>query len=182
MANKTKELPNGKLHQSQTHIYISLVVISILTLIVLVPSIFEYLRINSLEFIILIRKEYSHKQVDTVMDMLSAMGDKYGIFLSVCFALAVLNTNNYLLLCNVSAVGVAVNILVKMIIRDARPYFYSPDYKPVSCDFEYGSPSGHAQSVTSFYLSFLTLIMSQYGIVNKKKLLYVLGYLYCFFM
>jgi membrane-associated phospholipid phosphatase len=107
------------------------------------------------------------------------MADKYGIFLAVCFSLAVLNTENYLLLINTSSIGVCVNIIVKMIIRDARPYFYSSEYKPVSCDFEYGSPSGHAQSVTTFYLTLITLVLKQYDFSQKSKtLMYLGGYSY----
>ncbi|CAI2372579.1 unnamed protein product [Moneuplotes crassus] len=180
-----KSVSNGAIAQppaSKAGLYIALVVISLLTMILMVPSVFEWLRSNSLEVIITIRKDYSQKNLDKLMDLISAMGDKYGIFLALCCALAVLNMNNYLMLIGVSSFGVAVNLLVKMLIRDARPYFYSPDYQPVSCDFEYGSPSGHGQSVTTFYLSFITLLVRQYGLQNKKLTLYVVGYSYCVFM
>ena len=128
----SKNPVNSLPQKSRAHVYIALIIISIATLIVMIPSVFEWLRVNSLEIIIIIRKDYSNAKLDKAMDLMSAMGDKYGIFLSLCFALAVLNTNNYLLLVGVSSFGVAVNILVKMMIRDARPYFYSTDFKPVS--------------------------------------------------
>ena len=129
---RSKNPVNSRPQKSRAHVYIALIIISIATLIVMIPSVFEWLRVNSLEIIIIIRKDYSNAKLDKAMDLMSAMGDKYGIFLSLCFALAVLNTNNYLLLVGVSSFGVAVNILVKMMIRDARPYFYSTDFKPVS--------------------------------------------------
>lgn len=128
----SKNPVNSQPQKPRAHVYIALIIISIATLIVMIPSVFEWLRVNSLEIIIIIRKDYSNAKLDKAMDLMSAMGDKYGIFLSLCFALAVLNTNNYLLLVGVSSFGVAVNILVKMMIRDARPYFYSTDFKPVS--------------------------------------------------
>lgn len=168
--------------QSKGLLYVALIIISGLTMLLAVPSIFEWLRLNSLDLIIEIRQNYSHNGVDKVMDLISAMGDKYGIFLSLCFALAVLDMNNYLMLIGVSSFGVASNLLVKMLIRDARPYFYSAEYQPVSCDFEYGSPSGHGQSVTTFYLSFITLLVKQYGLKKQKAKLYFLGYTYCIFM
>lgn len=67
-------------------------------------------------------------------------------------------------------------------VRDARPYFYSSEYAPVKCDFEYGSPSGHAQAATSFFLTFLTLVLKEYNIKKHKKLLYAVVLLYCGFI
>lgn len=183
MKIKTNGIKNGVHSESKLPAIAAWVIMGVLTLIVCIPSVFEYLRLTSLQYIIVIRKEYSHDYSDFIMNLLSAMGDKYGIFVMNWVALAILNQTNYLMLLNVSSVSVGLNIIVKMLIRDARPYFYTSEYQPVSCDFEYGSPSGHAQSVTSFYLSLVTLIIKQYNITgHRKTIYYVLGYFYCFFI
>ncbi|CAI2373005.1 unnamed protein product [Moneuplotes crassus] len=177
-----KAQTQNEVQQSKTLVYVSLIVISILTIVVCIPSVFEWFRLSSLDLIILIRRDFAHEKIDKLVDMTSALGDKYGVFLCLCLAVALLDMNNYLSLIGVSTFGVAVNLLVKMMIRDERPYFYSTDYQPVSCNFEYGSPSGHGQTVTTFHLSFLTVFIRQYGIKNRKFLLYVAGYAFCIFM
>ena len=138
------------------------------------PPVFEYLRVKSLEFIILVRKEYSYEKVDFSMNLLSNLADKYGIALGFCVANVVLSPVNGQILLAAGSLSVSFNILAKMLVRDARPYFYSGEYIPVSCDFEYGSPSGHAQSATSFFLTFLTLIRREYHITKYKKTSYAI--------
>jgi membrane-associated phospholipid phosphatase len=179
MKINTNGIGNGEHQKSRIPAIVGCFIMAVMTLIVCIPSVFEYLRVTSLEYIIVIRKDYSHDYSDFFMNLLSAMGDKYGIFIMNCVALAVLNQTNYLMLLNVSSVSVGLNIIIKMMIRDARPYFYTSEYQPVSCDFEYGSPSGHAQSVTSFYLSLVTLIIKQYNIKGQRKTIYyIFGYFY----
>lgn len=65
-----------------------------------------------------------------------------------------------------------------MIMQDPRPYFYTDEYAPKKCDFEYGSPSGHSQAATSFFLTFVTLLLRENPKMKYKFWLYfgVAGY------
>lgn len=146
------------------------------------PSVFELLREKSFEFILMIRKDFSHPIGDFSMNLLTNIADKYGISLSFWIAHVILSPANSQMLLATSCLGVSFNIAIKMLIRDARPYFNTDLYTPVSWDFEYGSPSGHSQSVTSFFLTLVTLLIKEYNLQKYKKLLYTSTVLYCWFI
>ena len=103
-----------------------------------------------------------------MMDLFSNTSDKYGIAISFSILAAILSPINIQILLLSGATSVSANILLKMIMQDPRPYFYNSDYVPVSWDFEYGTPSGHGQCSTSFYLTALTLILHEYTVDFEK--------------
>lgn len=188
------KVANGVHQSSKTLPIVFLVMTSIITAIVSYPTVYNALRVGSLEYIIYFRNEVANIYIDKSMNLLSDMADKYGIAIFFCISQAVLSpVNAQILLCS-SCLSISLNIIVKMMIRDARPYFYSLDYTPVKCDFEYGSPSGHAQSATSFFISFVTLLFrEQYmkqtngdsffkSIFKKKLFVYSVVIFYCAFI
>jgi membrane-associated phospholipid phosphatase len=182
MAPKSSVQTNGFHKSSNQQPYFWLTIVTAITVFVSIPSVFVFLRETSLEYIILIRKSYSHPIADFSMNLLTNIADKYGISISFCISQVLLSSHNSQVLLASSCLGVSVNIAVKMLIRDARPYFYSDNYVPVSCDFEYGSPSGHSQAVTSFFLTLVTLLLREYNVKKGKTFIYVFTVVYCFFI
>lgn len=65
--------------------------------------------------------------------------------------------------------SILVNSILKMGVRLPRPFFYETEYKPPTCSFEYGNPSGHGQCSASLYLSLVYLLIGEFNITSKLK-------------
>jgi len=149
-----------------------LLFVGLLTAISWNSTVSEYLRKTSLDYILLFRSSYANKYLDFTMNLCSNLADKYGIALLFWISNVILSPIRGQILISTACLSISMNIVVKMMVRDARPYFYTADYVPVSCDFEYGTPSGHAQSSTSFYLTFVAMLIKEYDIKKNKSLIY----------
>ena len=65
-----------------------------LTVITWYPPIFNYLREISLEWIILIRREYATRHTDILVGLMSDVADKYGMAVLFCVAQVLLSPVN----------------------------------------------------------------------------------------
>ena len=183
--SKIKEKQNGlnKYEKTTDNTAFNLLcLVGLLTVISLNSRVSEYLRTTSLEYILLFRSSYANKYLDFTMNLLSNLADKYGISIAFWVANVILSPIRAQILIATAWLSISINIVVKMMIRDARPYFYTDDYVPVSWDFEYGTPSGHAQSSTSFYLTLVTMIIKEYGVTKNKRLIYASSVFLWFFL
>jgi membrane-associated phospholipid phosphatase len=133
----------------------------------------------SIDIIGVIRNEYSNKHIDKFIMVVSAVLDKYGVAISVVIAQVLLSMAKFQQLMVALTITVFSNTLIKMVVRDPRPFFDNDSFSPAKCEFEYGFPSGHAQTAVTFYLTLLCLLFREYHIKKQKSLLYFLVFTWC---
>lgn len=143
------------------------------------PVVFTYCRQKSLEFIIFYRNTYATKSTDKMMTFISGFLGKYGLAAGVVFSHIFLPIFRAQILIVTLAISVFVNTLIKMVVKDSRPFFINDEFFPDKCEFEYGFPSGHSQTAVTFYLTVLTLLFREYNIQRGKYLTYFLVVFWC---
>jgi len=57
-------------------------------------------------------------------------------------------------LINAQMLGLAINIFLKFLFLDPRPFMTTPGLVPSKCLFDYGNPSGHSQHSTVIFFGF----------------------------
>lgn len=128
-ANGTSE-HNGHTKTESKEAYFWFALVTVFTVAVCHPVVFEYCRMKSLEYIIMFRTRYGNIYIDTTMNLMTNLADKYGIAIFFVVANVLLSPTKAQVLLASACLSISLNILCKMTIRDPRPYFYSNDYAP----------------------------------------------------
>lgn len=158
---------------------IFLVISTVITGIMCYPTVFYEMKEFSVNTISVIRNEYSNRHIDKFIMVVSSVLDKYGVAISVVVAQVLLSMARFQQLMVALTITVFSNTLIKMVVRDPRPFFDNESFTPAKCEFEYGFPSGHAQTAVTFYLTLLCLLFREYHIKKSKPLLYFLVFTWC---
>ena len=154
--------------------------LSLLSIMILChPAVFAFCRQKSLEFIIFYRNTYATKSTDKMMNFISGFLGKYGLAAGVVFSHIFLPIFRAQILIVTLAISVFTNTLIKMVVKDGRPFFINDEFSPDKCEFEYGFPSGHSQTAVTFYLTVLTLLFREYNIQRGKYITYFLVVFWC---
>lgn len=143
------------------------------------PPVFNYSKAKSVEFISLYRNNYATKSSDKILNVISGFLGKYGLAAGVVFSHIFMPIFRAQILIITLAISVFSNTLIKMVLKDSRPFFISDEFFLDKCEFEYGFPSGHSQTAVTFYLTLLTLLFREYNVKRGKILAYILVGFWC---
>ena len=104
---------------------------ALLVMAVCYPPIFYKIKGLSMDFIIYTRNTYGNKIVDKLINLLSAVLDKYGVASAVVLAQILLSPPKLQVLMVTLTISVSCNTILKMVLKDPRPFFVSEDFFPV---------------------------------------------------
>ena len=114
------------------------------------------------------------------MTIISGFLGKYGLACGIVFSHIFLPIYRAQILIVTLAISVFSNTLIKMVLKEPRPFFVSDEFVPDKWEFEYGFPSGHSQTAVTFYLTVITLVFKEYNIQRGRYLAYLLVVFWCF--
>ena len=103
----------------------------LLVTIICYPPVFYKIKALSMDFIIFTRNTYGNHIVDKLINLTSAVLDKYGVASAVVLAQILLSPPRLQVLMVTLTISVSVNTIIKMVLKDPRPFFVSDDFFPV---------------------------------------------------
>ena len=118
----------------------------------------------------IIRTEYATSLIDKISHVISELGDKYFVGLLIFISFHTLDQTKSFIAILAAVNGQAFSCVLKCLYHEARPFFMA-DYKPTSCRFEYGNPSGHSFIATGLFLPLWYLACRQYKVSKCYRLL-----------
>lgn len=113
-------------------------------------------------------RSWATKEKDLVFEIISELGDKFGVALYMCIGYNTLSLTKAYIVLTLAAGSIGLTSILKSIYDEPRPFFVS-DIRPSSCRFEHGNPSGHAIIFISVVGILIKMIIREYKIRGVKK-------------
>ena len=74
----------------------------------------------------------------------------------------------------ITCFGYYILTCLKLMYKDARPFWLSNDIVGYSCRFDYGDPSYHLYTITTFWVYNIIMYQMKYAEKVNKQLVYIL--------
>lgn len=130
-----------------------------------------------------LRKTYGQsKKFNVAIEIIAQLADKYGMVALYPLAFFSLPLDKSVSLVCAQQLGLGINIMLKFLFLDPRPFMTTEGLVPSKCLFDYGNPSGHSQHSIVIFFGFYTQYIRTYKDVSifKKNLMLLVAILLFF--